>query len=939
MKKLFFAALLLVAFAAQAQTQRIGALNGHILDASTANIMDGALIQLRSVADTTYVRGGRSLPDGKFTIANLPYGEYTIEVSFIGYEEYHNKLTLNMRNMTVAPFYMNPSSLVADGVEVVAPMIRVSMHGDTTIYNAAAFKVAEDADAEAIVKQLPGVEVNEGQVTVNGKNVEKILVDGKETYGTDVQETMRTIPATMLESIKVYEKLSDFAETTGINDGDEYTVMDFQTGIKFAHWGDMSAMWGWEDMYAAGARWNIVTGSHRFGINGGANNTGALQSFSDMSTPGMFGGGGYGSMSSRYDGMSANSKTKNIASGLTYNYEPDEKFRVNANYRYGKSDNENVGFSETRYFNNPLYDQLLSNSLSESNSNNHNFGASSRWKIDNRNTLNMRANGSIFDNNSLWTGDQQYFEEALTDAVQSIVNGGDGDNSSYNLAAQMNYGLKIGNRGRSFRIGLEGNMSNNDATSNSVSNMMRNIDPYPIILDSTIMSRSLSTGKRHSVEWKAEYFEPLSPYLHALISADGEYDYSDNDRRTERWNYIGAFDNGAWEAWGESSGVGNQRDARHRIAPGLNYRKNNNEFQVRAGYSHHQLSGKSVLPSAWEDSRGFNALYFNLNFEKQLTPQKSIDVSFGSDTYTPDIEQLQGIDIISTNGISVSGGNKDLNVNNYYWTYLSYNAQNLRNSSSFSVYMNGSLNFNSIETSRFTITEDLEGWDAGSETWETPNGTALTAGQEYSQPINIDRTAYSIRVGSYYGRPLKSIKSNFNASINAGFSEHPGLVNGEHNTSRRQNYTLRASFNSNFSENLTIGLSYTVSPSWTNNTHKDYANERGLRQNASLNFYWLTWKNFVLRADARYSYADINQDGFARDYHLEYVMANVAIGKKFFKNKSGELTFAVNDLFNKSRQDSYNYSVDRVVYTRNRNLGRYYSLTFRYRLRRFSKDN
>jgi hypothetical protein len=922
MKRLILVALALVAFAmtTQAQTPRTGTFNGRVLDGASINVMEGALIKLRSVADTTVLRGAWSMGDGKFTIPNVPYGEYTVEVSFVGYRDYHSKVTMNMRNMTVADFYMSAESLRAEGVVVTAPMIRVSMHGDTIIYNPKAFDVAEDADAEAILRQLPGVEVIDGQVKVNGESVQQILVDNKETYGTDVQEVMKTIPANVLESIEVYKKLSDFAETTGINDGNDYTVMNFKTGIKFGTFGDAMAMWGWEKMYAAGARWNLVTGSHRFGVNGGINNTGALSSFRDMSSPGMFGADG-----SQY-GSSSGNKTKNIASGMTYNYEPSEDFRVNTNYRYGKAENELHSSEETRYYSNPLYDRMLSATMNDSERNQHNFGASTRWKIDSRNNINARINGSFSDNDNTFEGEERYFNEAVADAVREIFSDGTSSGEGYSLTGNANYGLKIGDRGRNFAVGVNGSMSKTDSRSHNNSNEIRLNMP-----DNDFRHRSLNDYDRHGFTWKAEYFEPLSPYLHALIGLNASYEFADNSRNADEWDYLEE----KWAQWGTGSGVMKERNFSHRIAPGLIYNKNNNEFQLRAGFVRFDLWGESVLPKAWEDKRNFNGVYANFNYERQLTPQKSVRMRLSTNSETPDIDDLQGIDYVHANGYTVSGGNPGLKTTTTYTSSLSYNAYNTRTSASFGLWLSGSANPMSWGTDKYTVTEP--------EGWPTLNGTQLEIGQEYTRPINIERTTWSANLGMHYGRPLKPIKSNLNVSFDANYNERPGLVNGRSNTAKTTTFSLNAGIYSNFSEKMNFQLSYYLAPEFTENTNKGdetqrgFANNRGLSQYGRMNFYWLTWKNFVLRADVRYNYMRINQDGQAQDYRSENVMTNLAIGKKVFKGRSGEITLAVNDLFNQSRNDNMRTYNDRVRYTRITGLGRYYSLSFRYRLNNFQK--
>lgn len=925
MKRLLilFTAVTAVA-AAQGQPRpapaRMGAVNGQIVDGGTNKALQGAYIEFKLLSDTTVVRQANSQPDGKYTVANMPFGDYRVRVSYMGYDNFDSSVTVNMRNMTIAAFYLNQNSLRIEGAVVSAPMIRVSMHGDTIVYNAQAFKTSEDADAEAVIKQLPGAEVKDGTVKVQGKTVSKILVDNKETYGTDVSETMKTIPANMLEKIEVFDKLSDFAETTGINDGDDYTVMNFVTGIKFALFGEASAMYGHKDMYAAGARFNIVTGGHRFGINGGANNTGAASSFGDLQTPGMFGGGGYGAMTGSRGGSSAGNKVRNASSGLTYNYEKDENFRFNTNYSFRHSKNGSLSESETWYLNNPLFARQTSWTQSTTKNDGHNFGMSTRWRINKKNNVNARLMGTVSDSGSTSDYEQLYFEEALAEVVQKFAGNSLNSTDSYNIRLQANYGLQLGDKGRSLSIGIQGGASKSDGDSSSDA-LIRLLAKTQ---DSTSLSRSVNDSRRRNMQVRMRYYEPLNRYTHLSLNYDLELSHNDGNRRSE--TFAEAINQ--WNEWGAGSNVMTRNDQTHEYGVGINYNKNNNRLRGDVSHEIQTLSADSSLPRAWNDRKTWQFIDFQVEWRKQITPQKSFSIDLTTSSGAPSLDQIQDFDEISTSGQRVTGGNPRLRPTHSYETMLSYNNYLLASSTSFAIFASGNITANPIGTDKTTIAAD-----AG---FTTPNGTWLAKGTEYYRPVNMRQQQWNLNTGFSWGRPVKWLKSNFNTNLGIGYTETPGLANGQLNTARSQTYNWAAHLNTNFSEKMIIGAGYDVSFNYTGNTNALYSNYNAWTNALNFNFYWLTWKDFTVRANADYSITKVRSGS---DYSYERLMANFALGKKLFKNKRGEISLAVNDIFNQRRSDNRNDYGDRITFNRNFRIGRYYSLTFIYRLRNFSRED
>ena len=203
---------------------------GDVTDYETTEPIIAATIQLLSMPDSTFLSGATTDFKGLFELeSRLPKGNYTIKVSFVGYgDEYRNFTVVeDTRRIRLDSIRLKTDALLLKEAVIEAQMAQVQVSEDTVIFNAETFRVAEGSMLEELIRKLPGYEVAEdGTVTYNGKTVSKILVDGKEFFSEDKSIAMKNLPASMVKKVKSYEKKSDLAEITGIDDGEEELVLD-----------------------------------------------------------------------------------------------------------------------------------------------------------------------------------------------------------------------------------------------------------------------------------------------------------------------------------------------------------------------------------------------------------------------------------------------------------------------------------------------------------------------------------------------------------------------------------------------------------------------------------------------------------------------------------------------------------------------------------------
>ena len=226
MKRILLTTLLtLFAAAAFAQT---GAVTATVIDADTRESVVGAVVTVipdknpdKKLYVTSAYKGVVSLPQ-------LAYGGYTLTVAFLGYNELSLAFTVDSARKNLGVLELKPGVQIETVVKEVKAL-RTSQRGDTVSYNAGAFKVTNDADVEGLLEKMPGITVTDGTVEAQGEEIKKVFVDGKEFFGEDVTTAIKSLPAQAVERIEVYNKLSDAAEFSGMDDGEGYKAINIVT--------------------------------------------------------------------------------------------------------------------------------------------------------------------------------------------------------------------------------------------------------------------------------------------------------------------------------------------------------------------------------------------------------------------------------------------------------------------------------------------------------------------------------------------------------------------------------------------------------------------------------------------------------------------------------------------------------------------------------------
>ncbi|MBO7120003.1 MAG: TonB-dependent receptor [Bacteroidaceae bacterium] len=511
--------------------------SGLVADGSLNEPLPGASIVLLQPKDSAQVAGVSSDLEGKFKLPSVKSGNYILRISYIGFQTYYRNIALPKgdKNVNLGTVTLQEDSKVLKEAEVTAKLAQVEMKADTFVYNAEAFRLPEGSMMEELVKKLPGAEVDdEGNIKINGKSVSKIMVDGKEYFQNDTKMAMKNLPSKLIKKLKAYDKKSDYSRITGIDDGEEETVLDLSVkkGMKDGWVGNLDGAYGTEDRYSA--KFNV----NRFMDNSYLSVIGSRNNVNDFG--GRWGGGGNGITTSTMGGATfawENGKPE-YSAGLV---------KFGGNVRYNSSDSESESRTNNEMFL-PTGASQFSNSKNQGTNWNQNINANFRleWFPDSMTNILFRpnfshSNGNSFSDSHSVTFNQSPFEAGLTDPVEEYktwadpngirVNGNERVNSGNNHNNNVNGELQVNRRlvvpGRNLTLNVSGSYSESDNDSYSRS-VVRYYQRDEINAD---YQNTTSPSKNYSAMGRLSYTEPILPGTVVQLSYEGQYRFQDSDRK------------------------------------------------------------------------------------------------------------------------------------------------------------------------------------------------------------------------------------------------------------------------------------------------------------------------------------------------------------------------------------------------------------------------
>lgn len=909
--------LLLVSIASFAQERLV---SGAIIDRDTKDPVEQVTVQLLKT-DSTYVTGAISNEKGLFHLNAPENGKYLLKITSVGYKPTVKRVVIEQnKNLALGNVVVGADAIMLKGAVVTAMAQKVTLKEDTFVYNSAAYRTPEGSVVEELVKRLPGAEVSDdGTIKINGKEVKKILVDGKEFMTGDTKTALKNLPTSIIDKIKAYDEKSDLSKVTGIDDGEEQTVLDFNVkkGMNKGLMSNIDLGIGNKDRYSARGMGGYFNSNNRFMLFGNANNT------SDRG----FGGGGPRRGFGGGNGLNA---SKMLAAN--YNYEEKNKFKFNTSLRWNHSDGDVWSRRSSENF--------LGSSSSFSNSLNQNFSRSDSWNgnirlewmPDTMTNILFRPSISWTTNDSRSMGlsasfnqdPYQYTEDPLSDEgiekmdeVDAVINRQKSVSLSYsknnNIRGMLQLNRKLNNKGRNVTLRMDAKYTDKDSKSISLQNAHLYLVQNEAGLDSTYQTNryNLTPSKDYSYSAQATYSEPLWKATFLQFSYKFTYSYSKSDRSTYDFSKY-SFDGISPEygAWGNYLGrldgeLGDYRD--DKLSRYSEYRNYTHDIQVMMRFIRQKYNlnfGVMIQPQRSKFIQDYQGKYVDtvrtvtnvsptLDFRYRFSKMSNLRVNYRGTTSQPSISQL--LDITdNSDPLNVSMGNPGLKPSFTQNFRLFYNNFVQNHNKGVMTYINFSTTSNSI-SNKVTYDE--------------------TTGGRITRPENINGN-WNVMGAFMFNCSIDSAGVwNINTDTNLGYNHYVSYLSLDKSQDSQKNTTQNTTWNERLSLSyrndwLELSLDGTLAYNHAKNKLQPNSNldtwQFSYGPSMTLTAPWGTSLNTSLSCSSRRGYSDasMNTDEF---------VWNAQLSQGFLKGKPLTVMLQFYDLLH--QQSTFSRAISSVSRT------------------------
>lgn len=909
-------------------------LKGKLQDKDNKAPIAGATVTLIAQKDSLNPKTVLSDSKGNFVFPGLSVDKYRLLTSTIGYDVISQVINLQASNKEPLQFNLSKMAKELEGVVLKSKKPVVAQKGDTLEFNASELKVNPDANAEDMIKKLPGVTIDkDGNVTAGGDQVRKVTVDGRDFFGDDATAALRNLPASVIDKIQVFDRLSDQAAFTGFDDGSSTKSINIVTkaNMRNGQFGRIYAGAGTEGRYNAGGNMSMFKNNMRLTFVGLTNNVNQ-QNFASQDLLGITssssgggnrgggnrgggGGGNFGGNNNNFTVGQQNGISKTNSFGLNYSDLWGKKAEVSGSYFFNNSTTNNDQLSNTQTII-PSGKNLFNNETALSNAvnTNHRINFRLNYKIDSNNSIMISPSFSFQNNNSVKdnTGLNTYSPSEL---INRSINNTDNESSGYNFNNNILFRHSFAKRGRTISVNFNTAL-NRKAGDTYTRNDIRSYDSLGNFKDSLWQQYTDLVTNGYQLSGNIAYTEPVGKKGQLQFNYSPSYAKSKSDQEVYQYDYNGGkysvFDN-------DLSNKFDNVTTKHNVGTSYRLGDRDNMFSVGLSYQHTILTSDRTYPTPANVSKSFDNVLPNLMWNKKFNARNSIRLFYRANTNTPSVTQLQDV-YNNNNPLYITAGNPDLKQQVGNTISARYTYTNTGKSKSFFANVFFQQNSNYITNATYSPLQDSV----------LNSSVTLSKGGQLSKPVNIDGY-WSLRSFLTYAMPLKFMKSNL--SINGGltYSNTPGLINNVRNNSKAYTYNAGAVIASNISEYIDFNVNYSVNFSNVKNSTESQVNNKYVFQSAGLQLNLLNKKGWFIQNDV----SNQKYSGLTGGFNQNYWLWNAGIGKKFLKKQQAELKLSVFDLLKQNQSITRTATDSYIQDVQNQVLQQYFMLTFTYSLKNF----
>jgi hypothetical protein len=916
MKKLTALFLLFFCCIASARAQN-ASIKGTITDTLNKQNLANSSVSVLSAKDSVLIKFTRSDKDGKFELNNLPGGKHIIMITYPSFADYFDAIDLTEKpNIDLGVMKMTLKSRLLEDVMVRTRIAAIRLKGDTIEYKADSFKVSAGASVEEMLRKLPGLQVDkDGNITAQGEKVEKVLVDGEEFFGDDPTMATKNLQADAIDKVQVFDKKSDQAAFTGIDDGKKTKTLNLtmKEDKKKGYFGKAELKGGPENRWNNMLMVNAFKGKRKlsgYGIISSTGTTGLNWQDRDKygegsnmefnADEGYFsfnGGGGDEFDNSNFGGEGI---PKSYSAGVNYgNKYNNDRQNVNGSYRYNKIINEGTGrtFSQsilpTNVFN------TNENRSFYNNRERHSANGTYEWAIDSFTSVKIIARG--------YTGQQQSnstFQSQLMDNSGTLVNTNlrnnfsNGTNKSFNTNFILRHRFK--KLGRTISLSADEQYRDNNSEGNlfaianfyEKSGLLRRIDTT----DQQKINNSVVSG----YNGRLAFTEPIFKNTFLELSYALRLTQSEAEKLSYSKNLTGKY-----EAF--DSLYSNHYDFKVLTnTGGLMFRYNSKKYTLAAGgdMGRSNFRQTDVIKDTTKQYN-FTNLFPRANLQYKFNANSRISLNYNGNTRQPTIEQIQPVQD-NTNVLNIAIGNPNLKQEFRHSFNLSYNFYKVLSQRGLYTYSSFSTVSNAISTNEFTAT------------------SGDTIGKRTSQYINVNGN-YVGNMGGGYSIKVKKYDFNLNFGFNLSINHYNNVINNIKNVSDNRSYGLNFSIYKfkekkyNFQYYSNVNYNKSVSSVKSNFKQQYYTHSHNLNLNltlpAKLEFNSNVNANFREKLNAT-------------DQNNNVILWSAYFGRKLLKNDKAMIRIEGYDILNQNKGFSRFINANTLTERTYETLSRYFMLAF-----------
>jgi hypothetical protein len=914
MKKLLL--LLLVGSSVIASAQRFS-IKGQLVDTLNAPL-SSATVLLLNQKDSSLVNFAVGDAEGRFEIKNIAKGDYIFKVTFLGFRTFTKKVSAPEVGQLVelGRIKMEPASNDLQAIEIAGERAPVTVKRDTIEFNASSFKTKQNAVVEDLLKKLPGVEVdNDGNITAQGETVRRVTVDGKNFFGSDPKLATKNLPADAIDKVQVFNKKSDQAAFTGIDDGQkERTInLELKEEKRNGAFGILTAGVGTNDRFNARGNINRFSKSRQLSFLGMGNNVNeqgfSMEDYMNFTggSQQMMSGGGAVRLTFNSDnangvplnfGNRANGIMTNYAGGLNFNNQFSKKTELNGSYFFNYLDHskDQSTFRQNFLPDNGTGDRLSFNSNQESkqrNTNeNHRMNFTLDQKIDSMNSLKLTGNVTYNQTNSDVTSTSQNFTpDGQVQNESNRLSLSNGTNETLNSSLLWRH--KFNKKGRTFSTTAQFIASENDRDGflDAVNTFYGNE-----VIQKLIKQSSTQSTANKTYSGTVSYTEPLGKRKYL----EGNYTFRQNLNDVSRLVYDLNSDQPIL-----NQQLSNEYTSDYQYhRGGLNFRMNRSKYNLVVGGSLQstQLHGDLKLSNVKIDRKYDNWLP-SLRFNYDFSTVKHLSVEYETSVQEPSIQQLQPV-VDNSDPLNIYKGNPSLRPAYSQTWRLNFTTFNPTNFLSFFAFVNVDYLKNAITNARSVSQEFI----STTMPVNVANNMNTSGNAVVSFPINKIKSRFSIG-GNIRNQRSLNVLNDIESTINNK------VAGGTFRYSYQYKEIFSASLSARLDRQLTDYQFSQADQIFVNNTYT-----------AETNLTFL--KNYQLSSNFDYLQYESQSSNFSKTIPL----LNLAFSRFMLKNKTGELKFSVNNLLNKALGITQTANINYLERQTTNSLGRYFMISFTYSL-------